>query len=87
MTNMAKPGTDSAAGNYFYSLGNPRKQRAGGVTRYTLCEYQGKARRNGSRYGFAFDIPAISGCSPAAPLPERKFPLAASGRNLINSLE
>ena len=30
---------------------------------YTLCEYQGKARRNGSRNGFAFYIAAISGKS------------------------
>ena len=40
--NMAKLGTVSAAGNYFHSFGNPRKQRAGGVTRYTLCEIRQK---------------------------------------------
>ena len=61
MMNMAKLGIVSRAGNYFHSLGNPRKQRAGGLMRYTLCVFQGWARRNGSRNGFAFDIPAISG--------------------------
>jgi len=40
MTNMAKLGTVSAAGNYFHSFGNQRKQRAGGMTRYTLCVFQ-----------------------------------------------
>jgi hypothetical protein len=39
--NMVKLGTVSAAGNYFHLTGNPRKYRACGVTRYTLCEYQG----------------------------------------------
>ena len=52
MMNMAKLGIVSAAGNYFHSLGNPRKQRAGGLMRYTLCVFQGKARQNGSRNGF-----------------------------------
>ena len=59
MMNMAKLGIVSRAGNYFHSLGNPRKQRAGGLMRYTLCVFQGWARRNGSRNGFAFDIPDI----------------------------
>jgi hypothetical protein len=43
MMNMAKLGTVSAVGNYFHLTGNPRKYRACGMTRYTLCEYQGKA--------------------------------------------
>ena len=36
--NIAKLGTVSAAGNYFLSLGEWVKQRAGGVMCYTLCE-------------------------------------------------
>ncbi|MBI5626227.1 MAG: hypothetical protein HY935_03355 [Nitrosomonadales bacterium] len=40
MMNMAKLGTVSRAGNSFHSLGNPHKQRAGGMTRYTLCAFQ-----------------------------------------------
>lgn len=39
--NMAKLGTVSAAGNYFHSTGNPRKYRAGSVTRYTLYVFRG----------------------------------------------
>lgn len=39
MMNMAKLGIVSAAGNYFHSLGNPRKQRAGDLMRYTLCVF------------------------------------------------
>lgn len=38
--NMAKLGTVSRAGNYFSTPGNPRKQRAGGMTRYTLCVFK-----------------------------------------------
>lgn len=37
--NMAKLGIVLAAGNYFHSAGNPRKYRAGGMTRYTLCVF------------------------------------------------
>jgi len=67
--NMAKPGTVSAVGNYFHLTGNPRKYRACGMTRYTLCEYQGGKRRNSSRNGFAFYILAISRRSPGGSLP------------------
>ena len=67
--NMAKPGTVSAVGNYFHLTGNPRKYRACGMTRYTLCEYQGGKRRNSSRNGFAFYILAISRRSPGGTLP------------------
>jgi len=59
--NMAKLGIVSRVGNYFHSLGKRYKQRAGGMTRYTLCVFRGWAKRNGSRHSFAFDIPAIRG--------------------------
>lgn len=36
---MAKLGIVSTAGNYFSTLGNPHKQRAGGLMRYTLCVF------------------------------------------------
>jgi hypothetical protein len=51
---------------------NPRKQRAGGLMRYTLCEYQGKAKRNSSRHSFAFDIPLIRGRTLGLPPPSRE---------------
>lgn len=40
MMNMQKLGIVSRAGNYFSTLENPHKQRAGGMTRYTLCVFQ-----------------------------------------------
>ena len=39
MMNMAKLGIVSTAGNYFHSLWNPCKQRAVGMTCYTLCVF------------------------------------------------
>lgn len=56
--NMAKLGTVSALGNYFHSTGNPRKQRAGGMMRYTLCEYLGKARNSSRVTQRQPDLPA-----------------------------
>lgn len=64
IVNMVKLGIVSAAGNYFHSFGKRHKQRAGGLMRYTLCVFQDKARRHSSRYGFAFDIPRITGRAP-----------------------
>lgn len=51
--NMAKLGTVSAAGNYFYSLGKWLKQRAGGLMAYTLCVFQGWVKRNGSLHALS----------------------------------
>jgi hypothetical protein len=58
--NMAKLGTVAQSKSGPAKGANPRKQRAFGMTWYTLCEYQGKAKRNSSRHGFAFDILRIS---------------------------
>lgn len=54
MMNMQKLGTVSLFGNDFKNLNKPRKQRAGGLLNYTLCEHQNPPRRYGSRYGCAF---------------------------------
>jgi hypothetical protein len=55
----------------------PRQYRAFNMTRYTLCEYQGQARRNNNRNGFAFDIPPIRRITPI--LGYRAAALAAAG--------
>lgn len=49
--NMAELGTVLRSLTIRTLTGNPHQQRVSGWLPYTLCEYQGKARRNRSRHG------------------------------------
>lgn len=57
--NMQKLGTVVQSKSGQAKSANPRKQRAGGMTCYTLCEYQGQAKRNSSPHSFSFDIATL----------------------------
>ena len=59
---------------------NPRQYRALNMTRYTLCEYQGQARRSNNRNGFAFDIPPILRLNPST-VGEPVFCLSGFGQS------
>lgn len=85
MMNMAKLGTVIQSKTRLAKNGNPRKQRAGGLMRYTLCVFQGWANRNGSRHGFAFDIPAISGRALKAYNVEEKIRATRRAKNHLDN--
>jgi hypothetical protein len=66
MMKMRKVGTVVQSNSGQAKGANPRKQRAGGMTCYTLCVIYGAAKRNSSQYGCGFDILGISGLAPAS---------------------
>jgi len=83
MMNMAKLGTVIQSKTGQAKSGNPLKQRAGDLMRYTLCVFQDKARRNGSRNSFArkggFDLSPISGRPLGRPLSAGQPPRSGYG--------